>query len=94
MAEVREKYVYDDSLSPGRSGDAGWSQLPFDGEGKLKDHAVSVPDEDGGDDAEDDVSNPDTEDFSPDKTAEALEAVIGVVVVVAAAVLAAPHVRR
>jgi hypothetical protein len=95
MAEVRGRYVYNPALTPGRSEDGGWSHLLFDGDGRLADHAVFIPDdgsEDGNDEArvELDAGSP-----SPEESAQTIGAAIGVaVIVVAGAVLAAPHVKR
>jgi len=94
MAEVRGKYVYNPALTPGQSEDGGWSQLLFDGDGKLADHAVFIPDEDSEDGNEPPVE-PDADGASPEEIAQMIGAAIGVaVVVVAGAVLAAPHVKR
>jgi hypothetical protein len=43
MGKIYGYYEYDDSLTPGRSEDGGLSQLLFDSEGKLSDHASFHP---------------------------------------------------
>lgn len=95
MAEIRGKYVYDDSLRPGQTEDGGLSQLLFDDDGKLADHAVFIPDDDGEQRGSEHVAGPDADGPSPDEVAQAIGVAIGVgVAVVAGAVQAAPHVRR
>lgn len=95
MAEIRGKYVYDDSLRPGQTEGGGLSQLLFGDDGKLADHAVFIPDDDGEQRDSEHVVGPDADGPSPDEVAQAIGVVIGVAVaVVAGAVQAAPHVRR
>ncbi|MGO2188161.1 MAG: hypothetical protein ACTH4Y_07930 [Microbacterium gubbeenense] len=40
MAKIYGYFEYDDSLTPGHSDDGGLSQLLFNSEGKLSDHAT------------------------------------------------------
>lgn len=95
MAEIHGKYVYDDSLRPGNSEDGGLSQLLFDDEGKLADHAVFIPDdvvEQAGDER---VPEPDVDPPSLEEILEAIGVTIGVTIaVVDGAMRAAPYVRK
>ncbi|PZE68760.1 hypothetical protein [Curtobacterium sp. MCBD17_021] len=45
MGKIYGYYEYDESLTPGRSADGGLSQLLFDNEGKLSDHASFHPED-------------------------------------------------
>ncbi len=45
MAMIHGRFEYDDSLTPGQSADGGLSQLLFDSEGRLADHATFHPDD-------------------------------------------------
>ncbi len=94
MAEIRGKYVYDGSLRPGQSEDGGLSQLLFDHDGKLADHAVFIPDEDGDDEGDQLVTDAVHADLSPEEVAQAIGLIIGVGAVAVAGVLRSPQVRR
>jgi hypothetical protein len=45
MSKIYGYYEYDDSLTPGQAKDGGLSQLLFDSEGKLSDHASFLPED-------------------------------------------------
>jgi hypothetical protein len=94
MAEIRGKFVYDDALRPGEAAGGGLSQLLFDANGKLADHAVFVP-EDLEYEYDEYVVGSNDDGPSPEEVGQAIGVVIGIaVIVVAGAVRAAPHVKR
>ncbi|WP_182064520.1 hypothetical protein [Curtobacterium sp. ME12] len=98
MGKIYGYYEYDDSLTPGRSDDGGLSQLLFDSEGKLSDHASFHP------------TDPDEDEYSygspssnrdSDSEADAQAAALLILAVIGAAAggyvlirKATPHVQR
>lgn len=92
MAEQYGRYVYDDSLRPGQAEDGGWSQLLFDDDGRLADHATFIPDH--GNEDENGFTGPGTDEPSRDDTARIIAAAIGVAIGVVAATVTAPHIKR
>lgn len=102
MVKIHGYFEYDDdSLTPGQAKDGGLSQLLFDSEGKLSDHASFHP-EDPDDEDEGDYSYDSTSpsgDSDPDADAQAAALLILAVIGAAAGgyVLirkATPHVQR
>lgn len=99
MAKIYGYYEYDESLTPGRSEDGGLSQLLFDSEGKLSDHASFHPEDPDDDDEYTYDSTSPTNDSDSDADAQAAALLILAVIGAAAGgyVLirrAAPHVQR
>lgn len=99
MGKIYGYYEYDESLTPGRSEDGGLSQLLFDSEGKLSDHASFHPEDPDEDiDYNYDATSP-TNDSDSDADAQAAALLILAVIGAAAGgyVLirkATPHVQR
>lgn len=100
MVKIRGYYEYDDeSLTPGQAKDGGLSQLLFDSEGKLSDHASFHPeDPDDEDEYNDDLTSPTGES---DSEADAQAAALLILAVIGAAAggsvlirKATPHVQR
>lgn len=93
MAKVYGWFEYDDSLTPGQSEDGGLSQLLFNSEGKLADHATFHPDDHDESDGfpADDSSNPNAD---AEAAALLVLAVLAAAVSYAAIRKAAPHVQR
>jgi len=99
MGKIYGYYEYDESLTPGRSEDGGLSQLLFDSEGKLSDHASFHPeDPDDEDEYSYDSTSPSGES---DSEADAQAAALLILAVIGAAAggyvlirKATPHVQR
>ncbi|MRG58805.1 hypothetical protein GE115_02800 [Agromyces sp. CFH 90414] len=98
MAKIYGYYEYDDSLTPGQSEDGGLSQLLFDCEGKLSDHASFHPSERDDDDSSYESTSSTTES---DPDADAQAAALLILAVIGAAVggyalirKATPHVQQ
>ena len=99
MVKIYGYYEYDESLTPGRSEDGGLSQLLFDSEGKLSDHASFHPeDPDDENECRYDATSPSDES---DSDADAQAAALLILAVIGAAAggyvlirKATPHVQR
>jgi hypothetical protein len=99
MGKIYGYFEYEDSLTPGRSEDGGLSQLLFDSEGKLSDHASFHPE----DPEDDDGYSPDSTSPTED-TDSAVDAAAGALLALAVMGAAAggyilirkatPHVQR
>jgi len=83
MGKIYGYYEYDESLTPGRSEDGGLSQLLFDSEGKLSDHASFHPEEPGGEDEYSYDSS--SENGGSDSDADAQAAALLILAVIGAA---------
>lgn len=99
MAKIYGYYEYNDSLTPGQSEDGGLSQLLFDSEGKLSDHATFHPRK--RDDDEDYTYDATTPPADSDPEADAQAAALLILAVIGAAAgsyvlirKATPHVQR
>jgi hypothetical protein len=98
MSKIYGYYEYDDSLTPGRSDDGGLSQLLFDSEGKLSDHASFHPTDPNADKCSYDSPSPNRDS---DSEADAQAAALLILAVIGAAAggyvlirKAAPQVQR
>lgn len=100
MVKIHGYFEYDDdSLTPGQAKDGGLSQLLFDSEGKLSDHASFHPeDQDDEDDYKCDSTSPNSDS---DSEADAQAAALLILAVIGAAAggyvlirKATPHVQR
>ncbi|MGB7962842.1 MAG: hypothetical protein WCF12_07795 [Propionicimonas sp.] len=91
MARVRGEFEYDDDLTPGKTGDGGWSGLLFkDGEPGVVDHGAFYPDsDDETDEVDEDSAEPSSDWVIPVAIGLAVGAMVTFV-----AVKATPRVRR
>lgn len=99
MGKIYGYYEYDESLTPGRSEDGGLSQLLFDSEGKLSDHASFHPeDPDDEDEYSYDSTSPSGESDSEADAQAAALLILAVIGVAAGGYVlirkATPHVQR
>ncbi|QZQ56819.1 hypothetical protein KZI27_08455 [Curtobacterium sp. TC1] len=100
MVKIHGYYEYDDdSLTPGQAKDGGVSQLLFDSEGKLSDHASFHPEDP--DDEDENSYDSTTRTDDSDAEADAQAAALLILAVIGAAAggyalirKAAPHVQR
>lgn len=99
MVKIHGYYEYDDdSLTPGQAKDGGLSQLLFDSEGKLSDHASFHPADPDDDEYSYDSTSPNSDS---DSDADAQAAALLILAVIGAAAggyvltrKATPHVQR
>lgn len=99
MGKIYGYYEYDKSLTPGRSKDGGLSQLLFDSEGKLSDHASFHPEESEDEDSYEYGDSFPTDDADPEADAQAAALLVLAVIGAAAGGYAlvrkaTPHVQR